>query len=102
MIFTIGNKQSYDDALRQNGAQGVKTLKVGRRDDYPGGYAFQTATDAVRRIAEAYPGRGFAIYEVDASWERDTYPSATGWWRNLKTDRPIIGLHLVTMIGLEP
>lgn len=94
MIFTIGNRESYDDLVRQNGAKGVCVLKLGRRDGYPGGYAFQTATDAARRIAEAYPGRGFAIYEVDADWERDTYSSAAGWWRNLKTDRPIIGRHM--------
>ena len=102
MIYTIGNQESYDDALRQNGAQGIKTLKMGRRDDYPGGYAFQTASDAARRIAEAYPGRGFAIYEVDADWDQDTYPSAAGWWRNLKTDRPIIGRHVAEMNLQEP
>lgn len=80
MIFTIGHQGNYDKALREHAALGQVTYKTGQGDGYPGGYAFQTAADAERRIAEVYPDHGFAVYEVDADWERDTHPSAEGWW----------------------
>lgn len=100
MIYTIGHQENYDKALREHAALGQVTYKTGQGADYPGGYAFQTAEDAQRRIAEAYPERNFAVYEVDADWEGDTYPSAEGWWHHLKEDRPIIGRHtLAAEIG---
>lgn len=97
MIYTIGHQANYDQALQGMAAAGQQLYKVGRTADYPGGYAFQTAEDAQRRIAEAYPDRHFAVYEVDADWERDTYPAANGWWHHLKEDRPIIGRKENTM-----
>lgn len=91
MIFTIGHQKSYDEALEEFGRLDTPLIKKGRSDSYPGGYAFRTADDAARRIAQAYAHRGFAVYEVNGDWERDTYPSPCEWWHHLKVDRPIIG-----------
>lgn len=93
MIFTIGSQSSYDRALDEAASLGRQLFKLGQTTDYPGGYAFQTVGDAERRIAEAYPDRGFAVYELDGDWDADTYPTIGGWWRHLIDSRPILGRH---------
>ncbi len=77
-------------------------FKLGRQlpcerfpDGYAGGYAFQSETDAQRRIGEAYAERGFAVFGLLADWEKDTYPNPQGnWWRNLINDAEIVFLDL--------
>jgi hypothetical protein len=93
VIFTIGSQESYDRALHEATNLGRQLFKLGQTADYPGGYAFRTVSDAERRIAEAYPGRGFAVYELDGDWDEDTCPAANGWWRHLTHNRPILGRH---------
>jgi len=90
MIYTIGNKSSYDKAYAEAKAQGLPVLKLGRKDGYSGGYAFLTREDAERRIKEAYQDRGFEVYGLDAIWFHDTVPDTDGWWHSLIRDKPII------------
>lgn len=88
MIYTIGDEKSYREAFEKYG----NLRKTGKNDDYEGGYAFLTAEDAQRRIDEAYSDKGFAVWSLDADWEKDTYPSPSGWWHNLLHDRPILNI----------
>jgi len=89
MIYTIGHAASYLEAIRQRG----RIFKLGKTDQYPGGYAFETVKDAHRRIDEAYPVRGFAVFGLDVDWDRDTEPNREGgWWHNLLIDAKIIVL----------
>lgn len=94
MIYTIGNEKNYMAAIAENGV----IQKTGKGDlpdcpNYPGGYAFKTAEDAQRRIDEAYPDRGFAVFGLDADWEADTYRNPEGgWWNNLLIDADIVPL----------
>ncbi len=86
-IYTIGHRATYEAALEQYG----HLIKLGRREDYLGGYAFKTAEEARRRIDEAYPNANYTIWTVDAEWDRDTYPAPDGWWRYLRVDCSITG-----------
>lgn len=97
MIYTIGHEANYLATL----AEHPTMRKVGRRppgtydeypDGYPGGYAFRTAADAQRRIDEAYPTAGFAVFGIDADWEMDTVPAVDGWWHSLVNDARVIVL----------
>lgn len=104
MIYTIGNERNYLEAICQEGGpiekMGKATMHEQRErwhqeawkpHDYPGGYAFKTAEDAQRRIDEAYPDRGFAVFGLLADWEQDTYPNPNGgWWHNLLVDVEIV------------
>jgi hypothetical protein len=90
MIYTVGHEKNYDEHLA--GPNAAKFKKLGRRkkDGYPGGFAAKTPEDAMRIIDEMGKGREWAVYEVDADWERDTAPSENGWWHALiKTSRII-------------
>ena len=86
IIYSIGHRKTYLRGLEEG-----NLLKRGRYDDYPGGYAFRTKENAQRRIDEAYDDT-YAVFGLDADWERDTVPSQNGWWHALIVDRPIIAL----------
>ncbi len=93
MIYTIGHAVSYQAAIAENGS----IQKLGRDSNssqkpknYPGGYAFETRKDAIRRIEEAYPGRGYVVFGMKADWAKDTIPSHDGWWHNLINDSEIV------------
>lgn len=96
MIYTIGHNANYLQAIA-NSPEG-KIYKTGKRDPgeqfpngYEGGYAFQFMEDAQKRIDEAYPDRGFAIFGLLADWETETEPSES-WWHYLLIDAEIIVL----------
>lgn len=59
-------------------------------EDYLGGYAVETVADARRLIGENYPGQGFTVFGLLADWEKDTEPSANGWWHHLVKDAFIV------------
>jgi hypothetical protein len=94
MIYTIGKKENYLKSIA-NSPTG-KIQKVGKTDDlngrpYEGGYAFQSREDAQRRIDEAYSDQGYAVFGLDADWERDTEPhQGDGWWHSLLINVDII------------
>lgn len=86
MIFTIGHRESYLSAFAERG----RVWKLGRgskhaQPGYVGGYAFRTADDARRRIAEARYHE-FEVFGLGAAWNRDTSPSSSGWWHHLRRD----------------
>lgn len=96
MIYTIGHKENYLKAIADS--PDGKIHKVGKCEPcerfpqgYEGGYAFLSIEDAQKRINEAYPERGFAVFGLLASWE-DTEPNPNGWWHNLLKDSEIIVL----------
>lgn len=87
MIFTIGHRETYLVNLKKPGFK-----KLGRCEDYRGGYAFLTRADAQERINEAYGNEDYAIYGLVADWERDTVPAYNGWWHYLLVDSKIVNL----------
>jgi hypothetical protein len=94
MIFTIGHEENYLRSAKEYG----EVIKAGRRgpcerfpQGYEGGYAFKTAEEARRRIDEAYSGMGFAIFGLEADWEKDTGPTSN-WWHSLLIDARIVFL----------
>lgn len=97
MIYTIGHKENYLAAIREHGA----IQKLGRRppgffddypDGYPGGYAFKTIEDAKRGLVEEDEHVTWAVFGLEAEWERDTTPAKDGWWHELLNDANIIVL----------
>ncbi len=93
MIYTIGHAINYRTSIAKNGTiqkLGRDGRKPKKYPDYPGGYAFKTWRDAVKRIEEAYQDKGFAIFGLEADWERDTIPSTEGWWHHLINDSDIV------------
>jgi len=85
MIYTVGNRSNYDKML----AKGKPFLKLGKDGLYPGGFAFKTVLDAAMAI-EQFGKDEWAVYEVDADWEKDTVPSETGWWHALVNNSIVI------------
>jgi hypothetical protein len=88
MIYCIGNKQNYDEAMSKH----LDLRKSGRcvEDDgtyYPGGSVWQTREEALTNCPE-----GFDVYGVIADWEKDTAPSAEGPWHDLLSDSLLVFL----------
>jgi len=93
-VFTVGNEQAYDLGLQ---VRGKDFQKIGRRNGlvnhYPGGFAFKSADDANKLIKEFERQDEWAVYELEADWEKDTVPSKNGWWHALINDVRIIRKH---------
>lgn len=88
MIYTIGNRDIYLRFLFQYGED---FFKVGSRNDYPGGYAFQSVEDAERCISERHYNSDYMVFGLLADWEDDTIPDPGGyWWHVLKNDARIV------------
>ena len=86
-VFTVGHARNYDKNLAKHGKD---FKKLGRGGDYPGGFACRTIEDAERLIDEQ-GGRGkWAVYELEADWDKDTVPSCAGWWHSLINDARIL------------
>lgn len=79
-VFTVGHEETYDRGISERGG---KFKKVGRSDDYPGGFACRTPEDAERLIDEFDKRGKWAVYELDADWDDDTVQSLNGWWHAL-------------------
>lgn len=79
-VFTVGHEANYDRGIVEYGA---KFQKLGRRKDYPGGFAVRTPQDAERLIDEHGKRGEWAVYALSADWEKDTVPSENGWWHAL-------------------
>lgn len=98
MIYTIGHKVNYLNAIEKHGT----IQKLGKKppgDDpdypngYPGGYAFRTLEDARRGLVEEDKHGTWAIFGIDADWEQDTEPSNDGWYHHLIRDADIVPLN---------
>lgn len=79
-VFTVGHETNYDRGIVE---YGKKFQKLGRRKDYPGGFAVRTPEDAERLIDEQGKRGEWAVYALAADWEKDTVPSENGWWHAL-------------------
>jgi len=79
-VFTAGHEANYDWGIVE---YGKKFQKLGRRKDYPGGFAVRTPEDAERLIEEQGKRGEWAVYALAADWEKDTTPSENGWWHAL-------------------
>lgn len=88
MIYTIGHELNYVETLKKS-ESGV-VYKLGEREDYEGGYAFKSQSDAQKRIDEQYKDMEFGIFGLEADWDRDTRESKNGWWNVLVNDAKII------------
>ncbi len=86
-VYTVGNEKNYDHGIV---TYGKRFKKLGRQRDYPGGFAVQTPEEAERLIDERGKRGEWAVYALDASWERDTVPSENGWWRALVKSSRIV------------
>jgi hypothetical protein len=86
-VFTVGNQQSYDRGIIEHGRE---FKKLGRRNTYPGGFAVRTPAEAERLIDESGKRGEWAVYELQAEWDRDTVTSDTGWWHALINDSTVI------------
>ncbi len=96
MIYTIGHRETYLSAIAES-PDGV-LLKSGKilpcaesPNGYSGGYAFQSVSDAERRINERYALDGYTIFGLKADWKIDTEKNHAGeWWHNLINDSEIV------------
>lgn len=79
-VFTVGHEENYDRGIVK---YRTKFQKLGRRKDYPGGFAVRTPEDAERLIDEQGKRGEWAVYALDADWEKHTVPSENGWWHAL-------------------
>ena len=86
-VYTVGHEESYDDGIK---GLGKAFLKLGRKNDYPGGFAVCSVDDAIRLIEEQDKVGYWAVYELDADWEKDTVQSLNGWWHALINDSLIL------------
>lgn len=86
-VFTVGFEQNYDRGILEYGSE---FKKLGRRSTYPGGFAACRVEDAFRLIHEFDQLGKWAVYELEADWERDTVPSENGWWHALINDSLIV------------
>lgn len=93
-VFTVGHESAYDGLILDD----IEVKKLGRRDDYPGGYACRSIDDAVRLIEELGKTGEWAVYRLKADWDRDTEPSSDGWWHDLIHDS-VVAEKVSTQLG---
>jgi hypothetical protein len=89
MIYTLGHKQGYLDAIASDGR--IKKLGKCVLDGrpYPGGSVWQTLADA-ERVARLNPD--FMVFGVEADWDADTEPENGASYHNLLHDAWIVTL----------
>ena len=86
-VFTVGHAANYDKGLAE---YGKKFQKLGRRGDYPGGFAVRSAEDAEKLIDEQGKRGEWAVYALAADWDKDTVPCENGWWHALVKSSPVV------------
>ena len=87
MLYTIGDKTAYLKAIKNS--NGGAIIKIGKANDYDGGYVFESIEDAQKRIDEAYSNSEYGVFGIETVIE-NTSPAKNGWWRTLNTDAKII------------
>ena len=86
-VFTVGNEKNYDRGIASCGRE---FKKLGKDLAYPGGYACRTPEDARKLIVQEGRESEWAVYELEADWEKDTESSENGWWHVLLLDAVIV------------
>lgn len=93
MIFTVGNRESYEQGLRELGPE---FKKLGKRDHYQGkpymgGSVWKTKAEADQYLIDNSPRLdGYHVYGVVADWETDTEQVLSEPFRRLLRDAPIV------------
>lgn len=77
LAYTVGHTSSYDQYLIESS----KPMKLGKRDDYPGGWIWHTVEEAraflerndLEELYQDMDRRKFSVYELElpTSWEID-------------------------------
>lgn len=100
--FTIGHRESYLKALEEGRKSGDPAKKLGKSEDYEGGYAFKNNNDAWSYIKSGYieedfraSGRAidrndFSVFVIKADWDKDTYHIEGRKHNNLNKDCQIL------------
>ena len=83
MIYTIGHEESYTRYFHEQG----RPLKLGRKEDCPGGSVWKTEEEARKHCLD-----GYQVYGVMADWEADTEPSQEGDWHDLLINAELVQL----------
>ena len=86
-VYTVGHEETYDIRLAIHGDGFVKK---GASDNYVGGFACQTVPAARLLIREFGKEGEWAVYELEADWNKDAVPSNNGWWYALRNDSVVI------------
>jgi hypothetical protein len=101
MIYTLGNRENYDQGFREKEAAGERLLKEGRNWPNPGGAVWATLKDASEYlIARQRQGRllDYGVFGVEAEWGKDTEQASEFGtalpWHNLLVDAPLVRLGL--------
>ena len=83
MLYTIGKKELYDRRFED---EDDGPVKVGKREDYPGGCVFYT-----EEKARAHCPKDFNVYGLETT-EENTKPNADKPWDNLIENAPLVQL----------
>jgi len=79
MIYTIGKKDLYLECYHEHVKRGAVLLKAS------GGSVWKTA-----REARSHAREGYAVFGVDADWDKETLSNPSGDWHDLTVNAPII------------
>ena len=89
MIYTVGDKQEYEKAFNSENIHQV--TKIGRKDGYGGGLAFETAAEAQAYIANPIYVN-YAVYGLDCGIE-NTYICSISKHRYIIRETKVIQLN---------
>lgn len=89
MIYTLGNRESYDRGLQDLGANFRKLGKVDVHPNisapYGGGIAFKNIGDAENYLV--LNGLSYAVYGLECGWENTYYDDTNGIHRIIESTR---------------
>lgn len=100
MIYTVGDKASYDKGIAEKEAAGERLFKLGMcqvgANKTRGGAAFKSVEEAQAWIdsnkAERPEAASYAVYGLEAEWERDTLQYDGEPFARLIINRPLVKL----------
>jgi hypothetical protein len=92
MIYTVGNREAYSKAFREQG----RLAKVGKgqyqEQPYDGGGVFETESDARAHLKAENLSETHEVYGVIADWESDTKQFEGEPFRRLTRDAEMVDL----------
>lgn len=90
-LYTVGHRENYLHAMRQS--LDGRIAKVGKTEDYDGGFVTDNPEDCRRLIDELFADRAdqFAIFGLTGiDYLVDSYQKPGEWFRRLLKDAEII------------
>lgn len=96
MIYTVGEKTSFEAGFKKEEETGVSFKKLGSQylkgqGHYKGGAVFETRS-AAQAFADAHPAENWGVYGVDADWEKCTVQYDGEEFRRLVMNRSLLRL----------